>query len=108
MHDAQNLFDASTSYAGEWNVDETLDSINAKVIIVGIETIDKRIDELTPFKNQKYGGDKADDYLDFIVDAANPVIAALQTNDPVDFEAALAELLVNNLKVVNGQLVAID
>jgi len=48
------------------------------------------------------------DYLDFLVDAANPVIAALQTNTPVDFEAALAELLVNNLKVVNGQLVAID
>jgi predicted alpha/beta superfamily hydrolase len=22
MHDAQNLFDAKTSYAGEWNVDE--------------------------------------------------------------------------------------
>ena len=24
MHDAQNLFDAETSYAGEWSVDETL------------------------------------------------------------------------------------
>ena len=23
MHDGQNLFDAKTSYAGEWNVDET-------------------------------------------------------------------------------------
>ena len=56
MHDAQNLFDASTSYAGEWNIDETLDSINAKVIVIGVEHGgDKRIDELTPFKNQKYG-----------------------------------------------------
>ena len=24
MHDAQNLFDAKTSYVGEWNIDETL------------------------------------------------------------------------------------
>ena len=56
MHDAQNLFDASTSYAGEWNIDETLDSINAQVIVIGVEHGgDKRIDELTPFKNQKYG-----------------------------------------------------
>jgi alpha-glucosidase len=22
MHDAQNLFDSKTSYAGEWNIDE--------------------------------------------------------------------------------------
>ena len=36
MHDAQNLFDASTSYAGEWNIDETLDSINAQVIVIGV------------------------------------------------------------------------
>lgn len=29
MHDAQNLFDAKTSYSGEWNVDEKLDSLKA-------------------------------------------------------------------------------
>jgi predicted alpha/beta superfamily hydrolase len=75
MHDAQNLFDASTSYSGEWNIDETLDSINAKVIVIGIEHgEDKRIDELTPFKNQKYGGGKADDYLDFIVNILKPKV----------------------------------
>jgi predicted alpha/beta superfamily hydrolase len=77
MHDAQNLFDASTSYAGEWNIDETLDSINAQVIVIGIEHGgDKRIDELTPFKNQKYGGGKADDYLDFIVNILKPKVDA--------------------------------
>ena len=77
MHDAQNLFDASTSYAGEWNIDETLDSINAQVIVIGVEHGgDKRIDELTPFKNQKYGGGKADDYLDFIVNTLKPKVDA--------------------------------
>jgi predicted alpha/beta superfamily hydrolase len=57
MHDAQNLFDAKTSYSGEWNVDEKLDSLKAPVIVVGIEHgNEKRIDELTPYKNEKYGG----------------------------------------------------
>ena len=77
MHDAQNLFDARTSYVGEWNVDETLDSINAQVIVIGIEHGgDKRIDELTPYKNAKYGGGKADDYLDFIVKTLKPKVDA--------------------------------
>ena len=45
MHDAQNLFDNKTSYAGEWHVDETLDSLKAEVIIVGIEQRkEKRMD----------------------------------------------------------------
>lgn len=75
MHDAQNLFDTKTSFAGEWRVDETLDSLKANVIVVGIEHgNDKRIDELTPFKNEKYGGGNADAYLDFIVQTLRPYI----------------------------------
>lgn len=75
MHDAQNLFDARTSFVGEWNVDETLDSLNAQIIVVGIEHgNDKRIDELTPYRNEKYGGGKADAYLDFIVNTLKPEI----------------------------------
>ncbi len=75
MHDAQNLFDAKTSYAGDWNVDEKLDSLNAQVIIVGIEHgNEKRIEELTPYKNPKYGGGNADKYLDFIVTTLKPEI----------------------------------
>ena len=75
MHDAQNLFDAKTSYSGEWNVDEKLDSLKAQVIVVGIEHgNDKRIDELTPFKNEKYGGGNAGNYVDFIVKTLKPYI----------------------------------
>jgi len=75
MPDAQNLFDAKTSYAGEWNVDEKLDSLKAPVIVVGIEHgNEKRIDELTPFKNEKYGGGNADNYLNFIVNTLKPYI----------------------------------
>ncbi|WP_298221753.1 alpha/beta hydrolase-fold protein [Flavobacterium sp.] len=74
MHDAQNLFDAKTSFAGEWNVDEKLDSLNAQVIVVGIENNDKRMEELTPFPHPKYNGGKADQYLDFIVSTLKPEI----------------------------------
>lgn len=74
MHDAQNVFDAKTSFVGEWNVDEKLDSLNAQVIVVGIENTDKRMEELTPYPHPKYGGGKADQYLDFIVTTLKPEI----------------------------------
>ncbi|RXJ50622.1 alpha/beta hydrolase [Gelidibacter gilvus] len=76
MHDAQNLFDAETSYVGEWYVDEYLDSISdAKSIIIGIEHGNEhRMDELTPFPNDKYGGGKAEAYLDFIINTLKPQI----------------------------------
>ena len=75
MHDGQNLFDNKTSYTGEWNVDETLDSIKAQVIIIGVEHGgEKRIDELTPFKHPKYSGGNATAYLDFIVNTLKPEI----------------------------------
>lgn len=74
MHDAQNLFDAKTSYVGEWEVDEYLDSISEnKAIVIGIEHgNEKRIDELTPYKNEKYGGGNGDAYLDFIINTLKP------------------------------------
>lgn len=75
MHDAQNLFDSKTAYAGEWNVDEKLDSLNAQLIVIGIEHgNEKRMEELTPFKNEKYGGGNAGAYLEFIVKTLKPQI----------------------------------
>lgn len=75
MHDGQNLFDKGSSFAGEWRIDEQLDSIGAKAIIIGIEHGgDKRIDELTPYVNEKYGGGQADKYLDFIVTTLKPYV----------------------------------
>jgi alpha-glucosidase len=83
MHDAQNLFDTKTSYVGEWNVDEKLDSLNAEVIIVGIEHgNEKRMSELTPCKNSKYGGGDADNYLDFIIKTLKPAIDAKYRTKP--------------------------
>jgi predicted alpha/beta superfamily hydrolase len=75
MHDAQNLFDKDFSFGGEWNIDETLDSLKAKVIVIGIEHgNEKRFEELTPYKNEKRGGGNADAYLEFIVKTVKPLI----------------------------------
>ena len=75
MHDAQNLFDAKTSFAGEWEVDETLNKMNAQLIVVGIEHgNEKRLDELTPYKNEKYGGGNGTNYVDFIIKTLKPKI----------------------------------
>jgi predicted alpha/beta superfamily hydrolase len=75
MHDAQNLFDKDFSFGGEWNIDETLDSLKAKVIVIGIEHgNEKRFEELTPYKNEKRGGGNANAYLEFIVKTLKPQI----------------------------------
>lgn len=79
LQDAQNLFDDATSYAGEWQVDETLNKIFYKtgksVIVVGIDNGgEKRIEELSPFKNAKYGGGNGENYVKFIVETLKPYI----------------------------------
>ncbi len=78
MFDAQNLFDAKTSYAGEWQIDEYLDSLSiekTEVIVVGIEHgNDKRIEELTPYQHEKHGGGKGDKFLEFIIKEVKPKI----------------------------------
>ena len=37
MHDGQNVFDDATSFSGEWGVDECIDSMKKKCIVVGID-----------------------------------------------------------------------
>lgn len=79
MHDAQNVFDASTSFSGEWRVDETLNRLSKEgdfgCIVVAVDNgKDKRIDEYTPWKNEKYGGGNGDEYLDFVANELKPKI----------------------------------
>lgn len=74
-HDGQNLFDRSTSFSGEWGIDESLDNLPQQLIVVGIDNGgSQRINELTPFPNKEYGGGQANDYLDFIVEKLRPYI----------------------------------
>ena len=75
MHDGQNLFDSFTAFAGEWRIDETLDSLKAETIVIGIENGgDNRINELTPYPNEKYGGGNGDKYLVFLITTLKPYL----------------------------------
>ncbi|MEL7447924.1 MAG: alpha/beta hydrolase-fold protein [Pseudomonadota bacterium] len=80
MQDGQNVFDAATSFAGEWEVDETLDALHAEghwgAIVVAIANGEgSRADEYHPWPSA-FGGGEGDLYLDFIVDTLKPYIDA--------------------------------
>lgn len=80
MHDGQNLFDARTSFAGEWNVDGTIDYASnegIEAIVVGVPNIGaERANEYSPFDDPKHGRGKGDAYLSFITDTLKPTIDA--------------------------------
>lgn len=81
MHDGQNLFDATTSYAGEWGVDETMDALaretGFEAIVVGIDNGgDKRNTEMAPEDHARLGKAEGAAYLDFIVHTVKPFIDA--------------------------------
>ena len=78
MHDGQNLFDAETSFAGEWQVDESMELLSEEgieAIVVGIPNAgNDRLDEYSPFAMSNLGGGKGDSYLEFIVQTLKPLI----------------------------------
>ncbi len=86
MHDGQNVFDEYYAYAGEWGVDEWLDSLIANgkpgSIVVAIENgQNERLSEYNPFaftyKNEKDSvifPPKANEYLNDIVKTLKPFI----------------------------------
>lgn len=79
MQDGQNVFDDSTSFAGEWKVDETLHNLqidgNYGCIVIGIENGGvERINEYSPYYNSSYGGGQGDEYCDFMVNTLKPFI----------------------------------
>ncbi len=79
MHDVQNLFDAHTSYAGEWQVDETLEALSRaglEAIVVGVFNAgEQRRIEYNPFPS-RFGPGKGEAYLRFLVETLKPLIDA--------------------------------
>lgn len=79
MHDGQNLFDASRSAFGEWQIDETIDSLTATgirgAIVVGIDNeAAKRLNEYNPYTNDRFGMGEGDSYISFIVNTLKPYV----------------------------------
>ena len=85
MHDGQNLFDAATSFIGEWEVDESLTKLMKNgyepTIVVGIDNGEtKRFNELCPswelntLGKQYISAPAGEKYADFIVNTVKPYI----------------------------------
>src|SRR5205085_11725242 len=65
MEDGQNLFDNATSFSGEWQIDETLNTLHSQgnygAIVVGIDNGGgERLNEYSPWVNATYGGGQGD------------------------------------------------
>lgn len=80
MQDGQNLFDQSTSFSGEWDVDETLNQLffegKYDAIVVGIDNGgETRVDEYSPWINETFHkGGEGDAYVDFLANTLKPYI----------------------------------
>ena len=80
MQDGQNVFDARTSFSGEWGVDESLNLLAAGgqdptgCIVVAVDNGPNRLDEYSPWNNPQYGGGQGDLYVDFLVQTLKPYI----------------------------------
>ncbi|MCX7883415.1 MAG: alpha/beta hydrolase-fold protein, partial [Brevinematales bacterium] len=79
MHDGQNLFDAHTSFVGEWQVDETLEALSQEgieAIVVGVfNGGEQRRIEYNPFPS-RFGIGKGEAYMRFLVETLKPRIDA--------------------------------
>lgn len=80
MHDGQNLFDPTTSYAGHWELAATL-AYHAleglEAIVVGIPNMGRRRRyEYSPFHDPLHGGGGGDRYLRFLCETLKPRIDA--------------------------------
>lgn len=78
MQDGQNLFDAGTSFSGEWEVDQTLEAASVhglELIVVGIPNMGAdRLAEYSPFRDAKHGGGRGEAYLRFLIETVKPRI----------------------------------
>lgn len=82
LHDGQNVFDTSTSFAGaEWGVDETAERLIhegriAPLIIVAINHAGaERADEFAPTRDQhRAAGGRASEYARFLVEELKPYV----------------------------------
>ena len=83
FHDGQNVFDAATSFSGEWGADETLTALageGLEAIAVGIPNGgERRFHEYSPVRSSALpdlGGGGADAYVAFLAGVVKPLVDA--------------------------------
>lgn len=75
MQDGQNLFDESNAFGEEWRVDETLDTENGKVIVIGIDNGgEHRMTEYMWHDHPEYGNAEGERYIHDVVNFLKPWI----------------------------------
>src|SRR5436309_9793997 len=82
MHDGQNLFDQATAFDKEWQVDETLNSLFARCIIVGIDNSEHRMKEYNFNDHEEHGPGEGRQYMEFIATTLKPYIDATFRTKP--------------------------
>ncbi|MFZ1612332.1 MAG: alpha/beta hydrolase-fold protein [Chitinophagales bacterium] len=88
MQDGQNVFDVTTSFAGEWEVDETLNALfdagDEGCIVVAIDNGGgERLNEYSPWEIPDYDVDGIGEYyIDFIVETLKPFVDANYRTKP--------------------------
>lgn len=95
MQDGQNLFDAHTSFAGEWHMDEIMLQLGAQqaasddptsdtkeaqyeAIIVGLPNTGERFSEYNPFalRSAHWPASRGADYVRWLIETVKPMIDA--------------------------------
>ncbi len=106
--DGQNLFDAATSFSGEWAIDDTLNALfyenheNA-VIVVGIDNgSDTRTYEYSPYAHKKFGGGGAREYASFLAKNLKPYIDGHYRTKPEQENTALLGSSLGGLFTLYG------
>lgn len=107
MHDGQNLFDAHTSYSGEWQVDEVMQALSAdlyEAIIIGLPNQGEgRRTEYNPYPLPQLPGRGAD-YIRFIVETVKPLIDSSFRTLPMAHTTGIAGSSMGGLISLFGYL----
>ena len=112
LHDGQNVFDAATSYSGEWGIDETLDRLRAAgqdatgSIVVAIDNDPQhRADEYIPWRNAEIkAGGQGGQYVDFLAKMLKPYVDAHYRTRPDAAHTGIAGSSLGGLISVYGAL----
>ena len=108
MHDGQNLFDTYYSFAGEWQIDESMNMLfdqgDDGAIIVGIDNGgNQRINEYSPWFRPNYGGGDGELYAQFIVNTLKPFIDSnYRTLPEREYTAIAGSSLGANISMYTG------